>query len=72
MAYTIPLEKMSVEERLQAVELHWDGLCSKADGVSSPAWHADVLAERGAMQKSGDDEFADLDAAKRDIRNRIS
>lgn len=72
MANTIPLEKMSVEEKLQAMELLWDDLCNKADGVSSPSWHAVVLAERDAIQKRGEDEFKDWDAAKKDIRNRIS
>ena len=72
MANTIPLEKMTVEEKLQAMESLWDDLCSKAAGVSSPAWHEDVLAERDAVQKRGADEFEDWDAAKRNIRNKIS
>ena len=54
------------------MESLWDDLCSKAAGVSSPAWHEDVLAERDAMQKRGTDEFEDWDAAKRKIRNKIS
>ncbi len=72
MANTIPLEKMSVEEKLQAMESIWDDLCSKAAGVPSPAWHEDVLAERDAVQKRGDDEFEDWDAAKRNIRTKVS
>ena len=72
MASTLPLEKMSVEEKLQAMESLWDDLCSKAAGVSSPAWHEDVLAERDAMKERGDDEFEDWDAAKRSIRSKVS
>lgn len=72
MASTLSLEKMSVEEKLQAMELLWDDLCNKAGGMSSPAWHEDVLAERQAMQERGDDQFEDWDAAKRNIRNKIS
>ena len=71
MANTIPLENMSVEEKLQAMESLWDDLCSKAAGVSSPAWHEDLLAERDAMQKRGDDEFEDWAAAKRNIRSKV-
>jgi hypothetical protein len=71
MANTIPLEKMSVEEKLQAMESLWDDLCSKAGDMSSPAWHEDVLAERAAMQKCGEDAFEDWDAAKRSIRSKI-
>jgi hypothetical protein len=72
MASTLPLEKMSVEEKLQAMESLWDDLCSKAGAMSSPAWHEDVLAERDAMQKCGDDEFEDWESAKRNIRTKAS
>ena len=71
MANTIPLEKMSMEEKLRAMESLWDDLCSKAGDMSSPAWHEDVLAERAAMQKRGEDAFEDWDAAKRSIRSKI-
>jgi len=69
---SIPLEKMSVEEKLQVMESLWDDLCSKAGAMSSPVWHEDVLAERDAMQKRGDDEFEDWESAKRNIRTRVS
>lgn len=72
MASTLSLEKMSVEEKLQAMESLWDDLCNKAGGMSSPDWHEDVLAEREAMQKRGDDQFDDWEAAKRNIRNKVS
>ena len=72
MASTLPLEKMTVEEKLQAMESLWDDLCGKAGTVSSPAWHEDVLAERDAMQKRGDDQFEDWEAAKGNIRTKAS
>lgn len=72
MASTLPLEKMSVEEKLQAMESLWDDLCSKAGVITSPAWHEDVLAERDATQKRGEDEFEDWEAARRNIRNKVS
>jgi hypothetical protein len=40
--------------------------------VSSPAWHEEVLAERDAMQKRGNAQFEDWEAAKRNIRNKVS
>ena len=72
MASTLPLEKMSVEEKLRAMELLWDDLCGKADALTSPDWHEGVLADREALQKSGNDKFEDWDAAKRNIRNKTS
>ena len=72
MASTLALEKMSVEEKLQAMESLWEDLCGNAGAISSPAWHEDVLAERDAMQKRGDDQFEDWEAAKRNIRTKVS
>ncbi|MBE0623180.1 MAG: addiction module protein [Burkholderiales bacterium] len=72
MASILPLEKMSVEEKLQAMESLWDDLCSKAGAVPSPAWHEDVLADRDAMQYRGDDQFEDWEAAGRNIRTKVS
>jgi Putative addiction module component len=72
MANTIHLEKMSVEEKLQAMEALWDDLCSKAGAMSSPGWHEDVLAGREAMLKRGEDKFQDWEEVKKTIRNKVS
>ena len=72
MSSTLPLDKMSMEEKLRAMESLWDDLCSKPGGVSSPDWHEGVLAERDAMQERGDDKFEDWESAKRNIRNKVS
>ena len=72
MASILPLERMSVEEKLRAMEALWDDLCSRAGGVASPAWHEDVLAERSAMLERGEDRFEDWETAKREIRNKVS
>ena len=72
MANPFPLEEMSVEEKLQAMELLWDDLCSKAGEVSSPLWHEAVLTERQALLERGEDRFEDWDAVKRKIRNAVS
>ena len=71
MANALPLDKMSVAEKIQAMESLWDDLCSKADAVTSPAWHEDVLKERDAMKQRGEEGFEDWDAAKRNIKTRI-
>ena len=67
----IPLEKMSVEEKLQAMELLWTDLCSRADSVESPSWHGEVLANTDAAVARGEITFEDWDAAKRKIAKEI-
>ena len=72
MANALPLDAMSVEEKIHAMESLWEDLCNRAGGVVSPSWHEDVLAEREAAHQRGEDKFEDWDEAKRNIRNRIS
>lgn len=72
MASTLPLENMSVEEKLRAMESLWDDLCTKAGTITSPAWHEAVLAERETMHERGEDQFEDWESAKRKIKNRIA
>jgi hypothetical protein len=72
MASTLPLEKMSIEEKLRAMESLWDDLCSRAGVITSPTWHGDILAEREAMHEQGNDQFEDWEQAKRTIKNQVS
>lgn len=72
MHITLPLEQMSTEEKIQAMETIWDNLCKKANSLSSPAWHKNVLLEREEKLKKGDEKFVDWDKAQKDIRNKIS
>lgn len=72
MANSFPLEDMSVEEKLRAMELLWDDLCSKAGNVATPDWHEDVLAQRQAAVERGSDRFEDWELAKKDIKNNVS
>jgi putative addiction module component (TIGR02574 family) len=46
MALEIPLEAMSVAEKVQLMERVWQSLSSRPEDVSSPEWHRDVLEER--------------------------
>ena len=62
---------MTVEEKLHAMELLWEDLCSRVGGMPSPDWHGDVLAAREVSHERGQDEFEDWEQAKRNIKNRI-
>lgn len=72
MIPALPLDQMSVEEKIQTMETIWDDLCHLSDSVKSPGWHREVLAEREAALACGKDAFEDWDAAKENIRKQIS
>ena len=72
MDISLPLEKMSTEEKIRIMEAIWDDLCKKADSISSPSWHKNVLHKREEQIKNGDDEFIDWDKAKKQMRDSVS
>ncbi len=72
MQITLLLDEMSTEEKIQTMETLWDDLCKKADSLSSPSWHKDILQEREKSIKNGNDAFVDWEKAKKDIRDTIS
>jgi putative addiction module component (TIGR02574 family) len=51
------IERMSLEERLQAMELLWTSISRDPHGVPSPAWHEEVLTTRLANVERGESEF---------------
>ena len=49
----------------------WDDLCRSPEGVSSPAWHGEVLAARVARVAEGKAEFREWsDVKERLLRKR--
>ncbi|NKB35875.1 MAG: hypothetical protein GKR93_01725 [Gammaproteobacteria bacterium] len=72
MAVSLPLDKMSREEKIQAMEVLWEDLCNSNDGVHSPEWHKKLLKDREEALEQDDDEFTDWDEAKKEIASRIS
>jgi putative addiction module component (TIGR02574 family) len=71
MIATLPLKKMSVQDKISAMESIWDDLCRNAGDVTSPEWHKDVLNKREENLKSGADSFIDWEDAKKKIRKKI-
>jgi putative addiction module component (TIGR02574 family) len=58
------IEKMSLDERLQTMELLWASLARTPDAVQSPDWHGEVLATRVAKIERGEAEFLSIPELK--------
>lgn len=69
MSIMLPLDEMTVAEKLQLMEAIWDDLTRHDEAVESPEWHRDVLAERERRIESGEARFILWEEAKADIRN---
>ena len=72
MSVTLPLNEMSLAEKLQVMEALWEDLSRNSDALDSPAWDETVLEEREKRIAAGEAHFTDWEIAKADIRNRVS
>lgn len=67
MGYFIPINEMTTEDKLVAMEQLWEDLCRNPEALPSPAWHENVLSSREKQVKEGNARFSTLD----DIKGRI-
>ena len=72
MPVDLPLDKMTTEEKLQAMEVLWADLSRDPAQVPSPGWHEEVLREREQRVKEGKERFVDWETAKKQLRDRLS
>jgi putative addiction module component (TIGR02574 family) len=61
---TIEIRKLSMVERLQAMEALWDSLIDEESEIESPQWHRGVLEGRKRKIKNGKAEFISLEELK--------
>ena len=71
MPLTLPLQNMSVEEKIRLMETLWNDLCGRADRPLTPDWHGEVLASREALVLAGEGEFIDWESAKARISDDL-
>lgn len=72
MGITLPLNKMTTAEKLEAMESLWNDLSQNSEDFSSPEWHEDVLMKREQAVKNGEEKFSDWETAKNKILKSLS
>ncbi len=71
MTVTLPLQEMTVEEKLLVMEEIWDDLLHASAEIPSPSWHGDVLRARELRVQEGISVYSDWSQAKKRIREQI-
>lgn len=64
MGFSLPLDKMTVSEKLATMELLWEDLCRLNENVPAFPWHNDILKERDKLIAKGKATFSGLTEAK--------
>jgi putative addiction module component (TIGR02574 family) len=68
----LPLDRMTVEEKLKAMEMLWDDLCRNEGKIPVADWQKEMLDERQRQIDAGEAKFSDWESAKKRIRERTS
>lgn len=69
MDIVLPLDKMSVEEKLRILERLWEDLARTPAAIPSPNWHRDVLEARQKRASTGQEQFIPWEKAKEGLRS---
>ncbi len=72
MDAVLPLDRMTVEEKLRAMEMLWDDLCRNEHQIPVADWQKELLDERQRQIGAGEAKFSDWESAKKRIRDRTS
>ena len=70
MGVTLPVDKMTTDDKLRVLEEVWEDLARTPEEVPAPSWRAEVLLAREKRIAEGSAQFEDWDEAKRRIRER--
>ena len=62
------IEKMTIHERLQTMELLWDSITHSSEEIEPPAWHSEILSDRRKIIESGKAEWLTMDELRKELR----
>ena len=71
MSIDLPLDNMTLADKLAAMELLWADISRKPTDLPSPDWHKDILDERRRLVAEGKLTFIDWDTAILDLRKEL-
>ena len=69
MEITLPLDKMTIEDKIKTMERLWTDLCKRAESVPSPSWHKDILKDREYSINDNKEQFMDWNEAQKVIED---
>ena len=72
VAITLPIKRMSREDKLRAMETLWADLSRDEAAMASPDWHGQALREAEELVRDGKADFSDWQVARRRVRRKAA
>lgn len=67
----LPLDSMTLAQKMDLLERVWDSIASKEKEYESPVWHGEELKHREENVRSGKTQFIPWGKAKEQIRQEL-
>lgn len=71
MSIILPLDNMTLADKLEAMETLWADILRRPADRPSPEWHKNILDERQRLVAEGKLRFLDWDTAMTDLRKEL-
>jgi hypothetical protein len=71
MLATLPLDKMTMSEKISIMEVLWENITQDSQNYPSPPWHEEILKHRENMLKSGEAVFEDWELVKKELWDEL-
>lgn len=72
MVTPLAIDKMTIEEKLQAMEELWNDLCQREETLPVHEWQKEILDTRERLIQKGEAQFTDWEQAKKQIAKETS
>jgi len=72
MSVALPLDKMTMMEKISTMELLWDDIMRDSKNYPSPMWHEEVLRQREDMLNKGEAIFEDWEKVKKELWHELT
>lgn len=72
MIASLPLEEMTIEDKISTMEMLWNDICRYPNEFQSPEWHGEILQEREDNFQQGKDQFEDWEEVKNEIWKSVT
>ena len=63
----VEIERMTIHERLQTMELLWDSITHSGEEIEPPTWHNEILSDRKKIIESGKAEWLTMDELRKEL-----
>ncbi|HYX29354.1 MAG TPA: addiction module protein [Pyrinomonadaceae bacterium] len=65
-------DALSIDDQIIYVQTLWDRIAARPEDVPVPGWHREIIKERLAAHRAGNEQGREWEAVEREITSELS